>query len=356
MKYAKVMVALCLLALAGAGLWFAGCSKNGSIQPGGGSSGRLNGGGSSFVNPMMQEWASLYEKEKGIRVNYQSIGSGAGIGKMTSQEFDFGCTDAPMNEEQLAKAKAQGGEVIHIPLVMGAVVPAYNLPELQKPLRFSGPVLADIYLGKIKKWNDPALAKLNPGVALPDRDISVTFRAETSGTTYIWVDFLAKVSPEWKEKVGVGTSVQWPAGGGQKNSEGVSGYIERTPGAIGYIELLYALDKKGVQYGSVQNKEGEFVLGDLDSVTAAAKNALTDIPDDLRYSLTNPAGKESYPISGTTWAVLYVNQPAGKGTAVVDFIRWITSPAAQDKTSKLKYACLPEGLIERIEKKLALVK
>jgi phosphate ABC transporter phosphate-binding protein len=357
MKNIKLlMAAVCTVALGGAGLWIAGCGPRDTSHSGAGSNIRLNGGGSSFVNPMMQEWAGLYERERGVRVNYQSIGSGAGIQKMTSQEFHFGCTDAPMNDEQLAKASAQGGEVIHVPLLMGAVVPAYNLQEVQKPLRFSGPVLADIYLGKIKKWNDAALAAVNPGVALPDRDIAVAYRAETSGTTYIWVDFLAKVSPEWKEKVGVATSVRWPAGAGQRNSEGVSGYIERTPGSIGYIELVYALGKKDVQYGSVQNKEGEFVLGSLESVTAAAKNALKDIPPDLRYSLTNAGGKDSYPISGTTWAVLYVNQPAGTGPAVVDFLRWIISSAGQEKTAELKYARLPPELSERIEKKLALIK
>jgi phosphate transport system substrate-binding protein len=276
---------------------------------------------------MMSKWAAEYKKAKGIEVNYQSIGSGGGIQQMTAQTFDFGCSDGPMNEEQLKKAVEVNGEVLHIPMVMGAVVPAYNL-GLKETVRFSGPVLADIYLGKIKKWNDPALQALNPGVALPDLDIVVVHRADGSGTTYIWVDYLAKVSTAWKTKVGVGTSVNWPTGIGQKGNEGVTRQTKQTNGAIGYVELIYALQNK-VDYGLVRNQEGAFINASLASITAAASDALKEIPDDLRYSLTNAPGKDSYPISGTSWAVLYVKQAPERGKAVVDFLRWCTHEGQQ---------------------------
>jgi phosphate ABC transporter phosphate-binding protein len=311
---------------------------------------RLNGGGSSFVYPMMSKWASEYEKLKGVKVNYQSIGSGGGIRQMIAKTFDFGCTDAPMNEEQLAEADKTGGPVVHIPLVMGAVVPVYNLEGIQAPLRFSGPVLADIYLEKIKKWNDPALAQLNPGVELPDKDILTVHRSDGSGTTYIWVDYLSKLSPVWKDKIGVGTSVNWPGGMGAKGNEGVAGKVSQSPGAIGYVELIYARQNK-IKFGVVQNQEGEFIKSSLESVTAAARAALTNIPEDLRYSLTNAPGKDSYPISGTVWAVIYVNEPSGKGKTVVDFLRWVTHDG-QNYAKDLDYARLPEELVQRLEKKL----
>jgi phosphate transport system substrate-binding protein len=350
-------------------MFFAGCKDSGPVPKGGGtattpgggstnkggeSAERLNGGGASFIFPMMSRWTHEYEKQKGVKVNYQSIGSGGGIQQMTAKTFDFGCSDAPMNEEQLKKAAEVGGDVIHIPLVMGGVVPAYNLPGVEQPIKFTGPVLADIFLGKIKKWNDKALADLNPDAKLPDLDISVAHRSDGSGTTHIFVDYLSKVSPEWKEKVGVGTSVKWPTGVGQKGNEGVAGHVGRTSGSIGYVELIYAL-QNNIKYGPVQNKEGAFVSASLDSVTAAANAALTDIPEDLRYSLTNAPGKESYPISGTSWGVIYVNQPSGKGQAVVDFLRWCLH-GGQDFTKELHYARIPQGLVERADKKLDSVK
>src|SRR5687768_17238069 len=204
---ALAAILCCFVAFAG------GCGKAGADQ-------RLNGGGSSFVYPMMGTWANEFDQRKGIKVNYQSVGSGAGIQQMIVKTFDFGCTDAPLNEEQLQKARDTGGEVVHIPLVMGAIVPAYNLDGIEQPLKFTGPVLADIYLGKITRWNDKALAKINPGVTLPDQEIGVVHRSDGSGSTFIWVDYLAKVSPDWKEVVGVGTSVRWPTGVGQKGTEG----------------------------------------------------------------------------------------------------------------------------------------
>ena len=336
-----------LIAMLGlAAFWAAGC---GGKQPP-----RLNAGGATFIYPMMSKWASVYDAEKGVQVNYQSIGSGGGIQQMTAKTFDFGCSDGPMNEEQLQKARQTGGEVLHIPLVLGSVVPAYNLAEVKEPLRFTGPVLADIFLGKIKKWNDKALQDLNPGAALPDKEIVVVHRSDGSGTTYIWVDYLAKVSPEWKTKVGVGTSVNWPTGVGQKGNEGVAGQVLRSSGSIGYIELIYALQNE-IKFGLVQNREGEFIRAGLESVTAAADGSLSDIPDDLRFSITNAPGKVAYPISGTVWALLYVNQPAGKGQHVVDFLRWATHDG-QRYTDELSYSRLPQGLVERLEKKLDMVK
>jgi phosphate transport system substrate-binding protein len=273
---------------------------------------------------------------------------------MIAKTIDFGCTDAPMNEEQLEKARQAGGAVLHVPLVLGAVVPIYNLPDVQKELRFTGPLLADIYLGKVKKWNDPAIQEVNPGVQLPDMEIQVAHRSDGSGTTYIWADYLAKVSPEWKEKVGVGTAVKWPVGAGERGSEGVTGKVARSPGGIGYVELLYALQNK-LKFGAVRNREGQFVLASPESAAAAAANALTTIPDDLRFSLTDPPGKDSYPISGTVWSVLYANQPPPKGEQIASFLRWVTHEG-QQYTKDLNYTPLPQGLVERVEKKLGEIK
>jgi phosphate transport system substrate-binding protein len=298
----------------------------------------------------MSKWAAEYEKAKGVRVNYQSVGSGGGIQQMTSKIFDFGCTDAPLNEEQLAKARQTGGDVIYVPLVMGAAVPAYNLPEAgEKPLRFTGEVLADIYLGKVKKWNDKALEELNPGANLPSEDIVVVHRSEGSGTTFMWVQYLAALSPEWKEKVGVGLSVNWPVGVGQKGTEGVAGQVKRTAGSIGYIELIYALQNK-IPYGLVKNREGEFIKASPESVTAAAAS-VKEIPDDLCVSLTNAPGKDSYPLGGITWAVIYQNQPPEQGKLSRDFLRWIIHEG-QEFTKDLDYARIPKAFVERAEKKL----
>jgi phosphate ABC transporter phosphate-binding protein len=315
---------------------------------------QMTGAGSTFVYPMMSKWSSEYDKARGIKINYQSIGSGGGIQQMTAKTVDFGCTDGPMNEEQLEKARAVAGDVVHIPLVMGAVVPAYNLAEVTEQLKFTGPVLADIYLGKIKKWNDKALKDLNPKAGLPDKEIVVVHRSEGSGTTYIWVDYLSKQSSEWKKKVGVGTSVSWPCGIGQKGNEAVAGLIRRSAASIGYVELTYAL-QNDIKYGVVKNKAGEFVNASLESVTAAANAYLKKIPDDLRYSITDPDGKDVYPISGTVWAVVYVQNPTGKGKAVRDFLHWVTHEG-QQFAAPLHYSRLPEGLVKRLEEKLDKVK
>ena len=257
-------------------------------------------------------------------------------------------------ERQQVDEAAAGGDIVHIPLVMGADVPAYNLAEVKEPLVFSGPVLAGIYLGKIKKWNDKALQDLNPKAPLPDKEIRVVHRSDGSGTTYVWADYLAKVSAEWKEKVGVGNSVTWPCGDGAEGNLGVADRLEGTPGAIGYVELTFALEH-GLQFGLVQNKAGDAIKADVESITVAADDALTEIPDDLRFSITDPGGKYSYPICGTTWAILYVDQPPDKGRQVVDFLRWVLHDG-QDYAADLHYAKLPQRVVERAEMKLDSVK
>jgi phosphate transport system substrate-binding protein len=334
-----------LTALLAAGL--IGCGGGGS---GGGGGGTLQGAGSSFIDPMMQEWATAYYKAKQVKLNYQSKGSTAGIDMMTHKDVDFGCTDAPMTDEQLSKAKEAGGEVIHVPLLMGAIVPAYNL-EGNPDLNFSGEVIGRIYLGKIKKWNDPAIKALNPEVDLPDLDIVPVRRSDGSGSTYILTDFLHKVlGDEWKP--GVSTAIEWPAGNGQKGNDGVAGLVKRTNGAFGYIELIYAL-KNNISFGAVKNSKGKRIKADMKSVTAAA--AAAEVPADLRYSITNAAGDDAYPISGTTWAVLYVKQPPDKAAALHDFLHWITHDG-QEQIEKLHYARLPEGLVKKVDEKLALLK
>ncbi len=348
MNRLRQLLALTLAALPGLVI---GCSEppGNRAGSGGASAGvkRLDGAGSSFVDPLMQEWSTAYAKEKGVRVNYQSKGSGAGIDMMTEKKVDFGATEAPMTDNQLQKAKDVNGEVIHVPLVMGGVVPAYNLPDAPD-VKFTGKVLADIYLGKVTKWNDPALKELNPDAKLPDREIAVVRRSDSSGTTFIWTDFLAKSSKDWNK--GVSTAIEWPTGVGQKGTDGVAGHVKRTPGALGYVELIYAL-KNNIPFGAVQNSAGKFVKADLKSVTAAASAALEKIPDDLRYTLTNAPGEDAYPVAGTTWAVLYTRQPPEKAKPLVEFLRWVTHEG-QDRAEALHYAKLPEGLVKRVDRKL----
>src|SRR4029077_11380527 len=253
---------------------------------------QINGAGATFPNPIYSKWFSEYNKlHSNIQINYQPIGSGGGIRQITNQTVFFGATDGPMTNDQLVAAP---GKILHIPTVLGAVVPVYNIPHVNAELKFTGPVLADIFLGKITKWNDPAIGKLNAGVNLPGTDITVVHRSDASGTSYIWVDYLAKVSPEWKSKVGVATAVNWPVGLGGKGNEGVAGLVTQTPGSIGYVELIYALQNK-ISYGSVQNMAGEFVKASVQSVTLAAAAAAGKMPADFRVSITNAEGKGVYP-------------------------------------------------------------
>ncbi len=311
---------------------------------------RLEGAGSSFVDPMMQEWSSIYYKEKNLQVNYQSTGSGAGINKMIGKEVDFGCSDAPLNPEQLDKAKSAGGDVLHIPLCMGGIVPAYNLPGIAD-LTFSGQVLMDIYLGKIKRWNDEAIQKLNPGQKLPDKEIAVAFRADSSGSTYIFTEYFTKINKQaWTP--GRNTAVKFPVGTGQKNTAGVAGFVKNNEGAIGYVELIYAL-KSDITYGKVINASGKAIKADMKSVTAAAATA--EIPDDLCYSITNTKGEDAYPIAGTVWALVFVKQPANKARPLADFLTWVTHDG-QKHCEKLHYAALPKVLVEKIEAKLKQIK
>ena len=314
-------------------------------QPGAPASGgtlTINGAGATFPNPLYSKWFDEYHKaHPDAQINYQSIGSGGGIKQLSAQTVFFGASDMPMSDEQL---KAAPGPILHFPTVLGGVVPVYNVGDLKEPLNFSGPLLADIYLGKVKKWNDPAIVKLNAGIALPAADIVVVHRSDGSGTTFIWCDFLSKTSPEFKTKVGASTSVSWPTGVGGKGNEGVSGLVKQTPGAIGYVELIYALQNK-IPYGAVQNRSGAFVTASLDSVTAAA--AGVTMPDDFRVSITNPDGKDAYPVASFTWMLFYQN-PSDKQRAKVmfDFMKWALGDGQKD-TPALSYAPLPKAVVDK---------
>ncbi len=312
----------------------------------------LNGAGATFPNPIYQKWFSEYHNShKDIQINYQSIGSGGGIAQLTSGTVDFGASDGPMTDEQLSKVS---GKVFHIPTVLGGVVPTYNVNGVSGELKFTGEVLADIYLGNIKKWNDPKLAKDNPGVKFPDEDIVVVHRSEGSGTTYIFTDYLSKVSSAWKDKVGKGTSVNWPAGLGGKGNEGVSGMVKQTEGSLGYVELIYAISNQ-MAYGSVQNAAGSFVKASLDSVTAAAAS-VKDMPDDFRVSITNAPGKDAYPISSFTWLLVPAEwADANKEKAFVDFLVFMVDKG-QTMTAALQYAPLPKNVAAKVKARIKEIK
>jgi len=301
---------------------------------------QINGAGATFPNPIYSKWFSEYNKlHPTVQINYQPLGSGAGIRQLTSRTVFFGATDSPMTDAQLAAAP---GKILHLPTVLGAVVPVYNIPGVSQELKFTGPLLADIYLGKITKWNDPAIAKLNAGVTLPATDIVVVHRSEGSGTTFIWVDYLAKVSPEFLKTVGVAASVKWPTGIGGKGNEGISGLMTQTPGSLGYVELIYALQNK-IAYGSVQNAAGTFVRASVEAVTAAAAGVA--MPADFRVSITNPKGANAYPIASFTWLLFYAD-PTDKAQAkvMVDFVKWALGDG-QKFAKELGYAPLPEQVV-----------
>ena len=304
---------------------------------------QINGAGATFPYPIYSKWFSEYNKlHPDVEINYQSIGSGGGIRQLSNQTVFFGATDGPMTQDQILAAP---GKVLHLPTVLGGVVPIYNIPGVDAELKFSGKVLADVILGKVGKWNDPAIAGLNPGVKLPGTDITVAHRSDGSGTTYIFVDYLSKVSPDFKQKVGVATSVNWPVGVGGKGNEGVAGLVKQTPGAIGYVELIYALQNK-LDYGSVQNMEGEFVRCTIDSVTAAAAVAATQMPKDFRVSITNAPGKGVYPISSFTWLLFYESpKDKAKARIMVDFMKWALTEG-QKYAKDLGYAPLPANVVQ----------
>jgi phosphate transport system substrate-binding protein len=303
---------------------------------------QINGAGATFPYPIYSKWFTEYNRlHPEVQINYQSIGSGGGIRQLTNRTVFFGATDGPMTKEQMLNAP---GKILHLPAVLGADVPVYNIPGVDAELKFTGPLLADIFMGKVTKWNDPAIAKLNPGVKLPSTDIVVCHRSDGSGTTYIWVDYLSKVSPEWKRTVGVATSVNWPVGVGGKGNEGVAGLVKQTPGSIGYVELIYALQNK-IDFGTVQNMAGEFVRASLDSVTKAAAATKGKMPPDFRVSITNAPGAGVYPISSFTWLLFYEN-PKDKRQAKImsDFMRWALVDG-QKYAAELGYAPLPPDVV-----------
>jgi phosphate transport system substrate-binding protein len=303
----------------------------------------LNGAGATFPNPIYQKWFSEYQKAHGdVHINYQSIGSGGGIRQLTAGTVDFGASDGPMTDQQLADAKQK---IYHLPTVLGAVVPAYNVPGVNGEIKFSGPVLADIFLGKITNWNDKAIAKLNPGVSFPDRAIVIVHRSDGSGTSYIFTDFLSKVSPEWANGPGKGTSVKWPVGLGAKGNEGVAGMIRQMQGALGYVELIYAL-QNNIAFGSVQNASGNFVKASLASTTAAAAS-MKSMPADFRVSITNAPGKDAYPIASFTWLLVPAQWKDGaKSKTFTDFLTWMLDDG-QGMVEQLNYAPLPKEVAEK---------
>ncbi len=311
----------------------------------------INGAGATFPYPIYSKWFDEYTKvDPGVRFNYQSIGSGGGIKQVSSRTVDFGASDGPMTDEQLKQAPA---ELFHIPTVLGAVVATYNLPGSPK-LKFTPDVLADVFLGKITKWNDTRITAANPGVSLPDQSILVVHRSDGSGTTYIWVDYLSKVSPEWQKKVGKGTSVNWPVGLGGKGNEGVAGQIKNTPGALGYVELAYAVKNK-LPVASVRNAAGKFVEPSAQTTTAAAAGAAKSMPADFRVSLTNAPGDDAYPIASFTWLLVYKDQAdQAKGSAIVKFLWWM-SHEGQKYADDLLYAPLPAQVVKQIEAKIKQV-
>ena len=314
---------------------------------------QINGAGATFPYPIYSKWFDEYHKARpNVEINYASIGSGGGIKQLTNETVFFGASDGPMTNDQLAAAP---GAVLHLPTVLGGVVPSYNIPGVTATLKFTGPVLAEIYLGKITKWNDPAITKLNPGVSLPGTDIAVVHRSDGSGTTYIWVDYLSKIDPEFKQKVGVATSVNWPVGIGGKGNEGVAGLVTQTPGAIGYVELIYAIQNK-ISYGEVQNHDGRFLRASLETVTEAAAGAAKAMPADFRVSITNAPGSNAYPISSFTWMLFYEN-PKDKARAkvMVDFFKWAITDG-QKYCAGLGYAPLPKEVVAEELKALGKIK
>lgn len=317
---------------------------------------KLNGAGATFPYVIYSKWFDLYHTKTDIQINYQSIGSGGGIKQVIEGTVDFGATDGPMSDAQLKEALSkQGANVLHIPTVMGAVVVTYNVPEIGKSLRLTPDVLASIFLGEVTKWNDARIISINPGKNIPDEPIIVAHRSDGSGTTFIFTDYLSKVSNSWDQKVGRGTSVRWPVGLGGKGNEGVSGLVKQTPGSMGYVELAYAV-KNGLSYASIKNKAGEFIEPTLESVTAAAAGAWKDMPNDLRVSITNAGGRKSYPISGFTWLLVYgTMKDKEKGKAFVNFLSWALSDG-QKYAKDLLYAPLPKQVVTLCKMKVKSIK
>lgn len=309
----------------------------------------INGAGATFPYPLYSKWFSEYQKvSPDIQINYQSIGSGGGIKQLLDKTVDFGASDAPMTDEELAKASTP---VMHVPTVLGAVVLSYNIPGVDKAIQLTSEVIADIFLGKIKKWDDAKIVAINPKIKFPkDAAILVAYRSDGSGTTSIFTDYLTKVSPEWKEKVGAGKSVKWPVGIGGKGNEGVTGVIKQNPGSIGYVELIYAVSNK-LQYADVKNADGKFVTASMKTVSAAAAGALKDMPADFRVSITNAGGKDSYPISSFTYLLLYTKMPKKSGMPLITFLNWAIDKG-QKHATELHYAPLPSSMVKKVKDKM----
>lgn len=309
----------------------------------------INGSGSTFGYPIYSKWFDAYTKvDPSVRFNYQSIGSGGGINMLLNRTVDIGASDAPLTAEQLKRAPAP---VLHFPTVLGAVSIAYNLPDFKGTLRLTGPVIADIYLGQITKWSDPAIAKLNPGATLPDKPITVVHRSDGSGDTYIFADYLSKVSPRWAKQVGTSTALKWPGGLGGKGNEGVTALIKQTPYSIGYVTLIYALETRQ-PVAEVQNRDGVWIKPSLKSVTAAAAGASADMPADFRVSIVNAPGHDAYPISSFTWMIVYAHQAdARRGDAIKKFLRWMLENG-QQYASAMNYAPLPAQVVKLEEAQL----
>jgi phosphate transport system substrate-binding protein len=312
----------------------------------------LNAAGATFPYPIYSKWFDQYHQSHGnVQINYQSIGSGGGIRQLIDKTVDFGASDGPMTDEQLKGASVP---ILHFPTVLGADVPSYNLPGMSAELNFTPEALSGVFLGKVTKWNDPSISSANPGVKLPNEDIVVVHRSDGSGTTYIWTDYLSKVSPEWQKKVGKATSVNWPIGLGGKGNEGVAGLVRQTPYSLGYIELIYAVQNK-IAYGRVKNSSGTFVKADLASVSAAAAAAAKNMPEDFRVSITNPEGKTAYPISSFTWLLIPEKiADASKRDVVKDFLKWMVTDGQQD-CEALAYAKLPKEVVAKELKAIAKI-
>ena len=312
----------------------------------------LNGAGATFPYPIYSKWFSEYHKlHSDVEINYQSIGSGGGIRQVTAGTVDFGASDMPMTDKQLQEAKTK---ILNLPTVLGAVVPAYNIPGVSGEVKFTPEALAGIFLGKISKWNDKAITSVNPGINFPDKDIIVVHRSDGSGTSFIWTDYLSKVSSDWKSQVGSDTSVKWPVGMGGKGNEGVAGFIRQLQGSIGYVELIYAIQNK-IPYGSVRNSAGEYIKASLESVTAAAASA-PKMPADFRVSITNSPGKDAYPISSFTWLLIPAqSKDAAKGKILADFLNWMVTDG-QKMTPALAYAPLPENVAAKEKETIKQIK
>jgi phosphate transport system substrate-binding protein len=312
----------------------------------------LNAAGATFPYPIYSKWFDVYhQSHSNVQINYQSIGSGGGIRQLLDKTVDFGASDGPMNDDQLKQASVP---ILHFPTVLGAAVPTYNIAGVQSDLNFTPEALSGIFLGKVTKWNDPAIAGANPGIKLPGDDIVVVHRSDGSGTSYIWTDYLSKVSSDWQQKVGKGTSVNWPAGLGGKGNEGVAALIQQTPGSLGYVELIYAVQNK-IPYGKVKNSSGAFVKADLASVSAAAAAAAKFIPDDFRVSITNPEGKAAYPIASFTWLLIPSKfSDSAKRDVVKDFLKWALTDG-QQYCEALAYAKLPKEVITKEMKAIAQI-